>query len=311
MSQQPTILVVGSINMDLAVRASRLPLPGETLLGSGFACSPGGKGGNQAVAVARLGGTCRMLGRVGDDLFGRQLMENLTAEGVHCDDLLVTTDASSGVAMIVVDTAGENAIIVDSGANAMLTPDDIFDREETFAQADLILLQLELPLPTVRAAMEIANRHHCKIMLDPAPVPRTMPDELLQVDILSPNAGEAEAITGVKIIEERLAKNVALDLIARGARTAVLKLGSRGSLVVMDDGHFYSVPAHKVIVEDTTGAGDAFSAAFALAAARGESDHHAAKVANAAGAIACTRLGAQSAMPRADEVKMLMDDQPL
>ena len=305
------ILVVGSVNMDLVVRASRMPSPGETVLGSGFVSSPGGKGANQAVAAARLGGRCRLLGRIGDDAFGQALVANMKAEGVDCTDLMATPGAPTGVAMIVVDARGENAIVVAGGANRRLTPDDVFDRTDAFEAAAIVLLQLELPLPTVRAAVGVARRHGCKVILDPAPAPISMPDELMQVDVISPNVTEAEALTGTKAIEERVDKNIASDLIARGASAAVLKLGSRGSLVVMADGHFYRVPAYKVNVVDTTGAGDAFTAAFAVGIADGRNYHQVAKFANAAGALACTRLGAQSAMPTADEVRMLMADQPL
>jgi ribokinase len=311
MAEQPMILVIGSANMDLVVRANDMPAPGQTVLGSGFVSSPGGKGANQAVAAARLGGRCRFIGRVGDDSFGQVLLTNMKAEGVDCTDLIITPGAPTGVAMIVVDAKGENAIVVAGGANRRLTPDDIFDRAEVFKAASIVLLQLELPLPTVRAAIDLARRHGCKTILDPAPALKSMPDELMHVDVISPNVHEAETITGTKAIEERVDKNVASDLIARGASAAVLKLGSRGSLVVMADGHFYRVPAYKVPVVDTTAAGDAFTAAFAVSIADGRNYHEAAKFANAAGALACTKLGAQSAMPTADEVRMLMTDQPI
>jgi ribokinase len=311
MSNRPTILVVGSINIDLVVRAARMPSPGETVLGSGFVTSPGGKGANQAVAVARLGGTCRMIGRVGEDAFGESLLTNLKAEGIDCTDVIPTPGAATGVAMIIVDSKGENSIVVASGANHMVTPDDLFDRQEAFQQAAVVVLQLELPLPTVRAAIDLARRHGCKTILDPAPAPKVMPPELCQVDIISPNVSEAETITGKLAIEARIDKQVATDLIARGAKTAVLKLGPRGSMVVMGDGHFYTVPPYDVKVVDTTAAGDAFTAALAVATARGDHMHATAKFANAAGALACTKLGAQSAMPTADEVRMLMADQPI
>ena len=308
---KPTILVVGSANMDLAVRASRLPAPGETVLGGSFVCSPGGKGANQAVAVARLGGRCQFIGRVGEDAFGRTLLAGMKAEGIDCAHLMVTPEAPTGVAVIVVDGKGENAIVVASGANALLTPDDLFACGPAFARAAILLLQLELPLPTIRAAIDLARRHGCKIVLDPAPAMNPMPDELLRVDVISPNFVEFQTITGVKEFEERVYKNIASDLIGRGASAAVLKLGPRGCLVVMADGHFYRVGPYKVSVVDTTAAGDAFTAAFAVAIARGDNYHQAAKFANAAGALACTRMGAQSAMPTAAEVRMLMEDQPL
>ena len=310
MPDEQTILVVGSINMDLVVRTPRMPDPGETVLGQSFQTTPGGKGANQAVAVARLGGQCRLIGRVGDDAFARQLLEGLKAEGIDCAHVRAVPEAPTGVAMIVVDSRGENSIVIASGANFSLTPDDIFSAEAAFDRAAVVLLQLELPLPTVRAAIDVARRSRCKIILDPAPALADMPRELYRVDILSPNAHEAETLTGAKAIEERIDKQVASELISRGAEAAVLKLGPRGCLVAMADGHFYTVPTYDVKVVDTTGAGDAFTGALAVAVARGEHMHKAAKFASAAGALACTRFGAQSAMPTAHEVAILMKDQP-
>jgi len=310
MSEKPNVLVVGSVNMDLVVRAKHMPRPGETILGEGFVTSPGGKGANQAVAVARVGGQCAMIGRVGQDAFGEGLLRALAAEGIDCEYVLPTPEAPTGVAMIVVDGCGENSIVVASGANSFLTPDDVYSHSGLFDRAAVVVLQLEIPLPTVRAAITVARRHNCKVILDPAPAPTPMPAELSQVDILSPNAHEAEIITGQKAVEERIDKNIALDLIARGAQAAVLKLGPRGSLVVTADGQFARIRPFQVNVVDTTGAGDAFTGALAVAVAQGRPLPEAARLANAAGSLACTKLGAQTAMPSADEVRMLMEDQP-
>ncbi len=310
MADRPDILIVGSINMDLVVRSPHMPGPGETILGKGFSTSPGGKGANQAVAAARLGANVSMVGRVGDDAFGGELVENMKAEGIDCEHVRVTENTPTGVAVIVVDGNGENSIVVASGANYRLTPDDIFPRSELFDRADVVLLQLELPLPTVRAAAGLARRHGCKIVLDPAPAPACMPDDLCEVDVLSPNVSEAELITGSKTGEERADRNIGLDLVARGAKSVVLKLGSRGSLVVTSEGQFARVGAYKVDIVDTTAAGDAFTAALAVAIAEGTSLPEAARFANAAGALACASLGAQTAMPTAIDVKMLMEDQP-
>ena len=313
MADKPSILVVGSINMDLVVRSPNMPAPSETVLGSNFQTFPGGKGANQAVSIARLGGNCRMIGCVGQDAFGEQLLANLRNEGVDCQGVSVTPDAPTGVAMIIVDSKGENAIVVASGANFCATADDnVYPNEDLFEEAAVVVLQLELPLPTVRAAIELARRHKCKIILDPAPAPKAMPKELCMVDIITPNIVECECITGKKAgLEERIDKQIASELIALGASVAVLKLGSRGSLVVMADGHFYTVPAYKVHVVDTTAAGDAFTGALAVCVARGDRLHQAARFANAAGALACAKFGAQSAMPTADEVRILMTDQPI
>ncbi|MFP4054628.1 MAG: ribokinase [Phycisphaerae bacterium] len=309
MPKKPNVLVVGSINMDLVVRTPSLPEPGETVLGDGFVTNPGGKGANQAVAAARLGANVAMVGRVGDDAFGRQLMQNLHDEGVNCESVMITQGVPSAVAMIIVDGNGENSIVVASNANWRVTPDDVFSREDQFAAADVVLLQLELPLPTVRAACQVAKRCGAKIVLDPAPAPRHLCDTLCEVDVLSPNASETERITGKRSPEDRVEKHVAMDLIARGAKAAVLKLGSRGCLVVTADEQFATIPACKVDVVDTTAAGDAFTAALAVGIAQGRSLPQAAKLANAAGALACTRLGAQAAMPTMDEVRILLADQ--
>ena len=310
MDDKPKILVIGSINMDMVVRAPRMPAPGETVLGDGFTTNPGGKGANQAVGVSRLGGACRMVGLVGDDAFGATLRDRLESEGIDCAHVKHRSGVPTGVAMIVVDSNGENSIVVASGANHRLCPDDIFPLADLFEEASVVVLQLELPLPTVRAAIEKARRHKCKVILDPAPMPRCLPDELCKVDIFTPNVTEAEIFTGTKVLEERIEKNVALDIITRGADAAVLKLGSRGAMIVTADGHFYRIPAYKVSVVDTTAAGDAFTAALAVATAEGASIRDATVFANAAGALACTRLGAQAAMPTRSEVEMLMNDQP-
>jgi ribokinase len=313
MSQSPLILVVGSINMDLVVRGPHMPAPGETVLGSGFKTSHGGKGANQAVAVARLGGRCAMIGCVGQDAFGEQLVARLEAEGVDCAAVCRSPDAPTGVAMIIVDAQGENGIVVASGANYRVTPDDnILPNEALFKEAKVVVLQLELPLTTVRGAIQLARKHGCRVILDPAPAPRVMPEGLCQVDILTPNVVECEVITGKRAgLEERVDKGIALDLIDLGAAVAVLKLGPRGSLVVSADGHFYTVGPYKVVVHDTTGAGDAFTGALAVAVARKWNLHDAAKFANAAGALACTKIGARSGMPTVDEVRILMEDQPI
>lgn len=311
MARTPNILVVGSVNMDLAVRCPHMPQPGQTVLGDGFSASPGGKGANQAVAAARLGAACQMIGRVGDDAFGQTLRARLRDAGVGVDAVAVTPGKPSGVAMVVVDGKGENAIVVASGANWRVTPDDIFGHADLFAAADVVILQLELPCETVMAAMSKARRHNCLVVLDPAPARADLPAELLQADWLTPNASEAETLTGQSMPNMRAAKTVATELIARGARGVVLKLGSAGSLAICHDLHIHHAPAFRVDAIDTTAAGDAFTAALAVALGRGEPVVKAARYANAAGALAASRLGAQAAMPTAAEVKMLMDDQPL
>ncbi len=312
MSDKPNILVVGSTNMDLVVRCSQLPAPGQTVLGGeAFITSPGGKGANQAVAVARTGGQCSMIGCVGKDAFGEQLLSVLEAEGVDTAAVTVSQEAATGVAMIIVDAMGENSIVVAGGANCHATADDnIYPNEELFKQADIVLLQLELPLPTVRAAANLARRNDCKVILDPAPAPSGLCKELCDVDVICPNLIEATLITGLEKGDQRVDKSIASDLIARGAKAAVIKLGARGSIVVSADGQIARIGPYKVDIVDTTGAGDAFTGALAVAIATGHDLPDAARFANAAGALACTKLGAQSAMPTSAEIQMLMADQP-
>jgi len=222
------IVVVGSINMDLVCRTSRLPGPGETVLGEDFASIPGGKGANQAVAAARLGAEVHLVGRVGDDDFGRRLVHGLRRSGVDITWVKRTPRTPSGTALIVVDRKGENSIVVAPGANRRLVPQDILAAEGLLRRASVVLMQLEVPLPTVRRTIEICRRHGVPTILDPAPAPRGgLPRALQQVDILSPNEGEAEGILGAgssRLHErERCAR-----LLQCGPRVVVLKLGARG-----------------------------------------------------------------------------------
>jgi len=310
MHRSESILVVGSINMDLVVHSRRMPAAGQTVLGDRFAATPGGKGANQAVAAARLGGECSLIGRVGDDPFAPALLASLRSAGVNTDGVTVTEGQPSGVAVVLVDAGGDNAIVVVSGANWRVTPDDLFSREAAFAAAAIVVLQLELPCPTVKAAISLARKHGARVVFDPAPARADLPAEMLAVDVLTPNQGESETLTGMSASSLHSAKAVAAELVMRGAGNVVLTLGAAGALVVYGREHIQRVPPYKVDVVDTTAAGDAFTGALAVALARGEPLVEAARFANAAGAIVASRFGAQTAMPIAQEVKMLMDDQP-
>jgi ribokinase len=305
-SSRNGVVIVGSINMDLVVKTERIPQPGQTVLGGEFSTIPGGKGANQAVAVARLGEPSVLIARVGDDAFGRQLTAGLPRARVKADRVMVTPAVSTGVALIVVDQMGENAICVAPGANHKLAPEDIDASESALASAKVCLMQLEIPIPTVLRTIELCRRHEVQTILDVAPARADLPREILQADIISPNANEAELLTGEPTgTHAREAKAVAAALIAAGARCVVLKLGASGALA-FDGDQFHHVPGHKIPVVDTTAAGDAFTAALAVACARGESLPHAIRYANAAGALACTKFGAQSSMPFAAEVNNLL-----
>jgi ribokinase len=298
------IVIVGSINMDLVVRTPFVPAPGQTVLGRDFATIPGGKGANQAVAVSRLGGRAIMVGRVGDDDFGRRLREGLRSAGVNDDHVLTTPDVASGIAMIVVEDGGENAITVASGANFAVTPADVDSAEAAICEAKVCLLQLELPVKTVLHTIELCRRHGIETILDTAPAPASpVPAGLFQADIVTPNETEAAALTGLPVDAD--SRKVACTLQAQGCQTIVLKLGQRGSHVFAENGD-WPVPGFAVKPVDTTAAGDAFTAALAVARAAGQSPAEAARFANAAGALACTKLGAQPSMPTQSQVYDLM-----
>jgi ribokinase len=302
---RPSVAVIGSINMDLVVRASHAPEPGETVLGRDLQTIPGGKGANQAVAVARLGLPCWMVGRVGDDEFGQRLLTSLAASKVEVSHIVVTEGTPTGVALIVVDRVGENAICVASGANYKVTPEDVDAAEQAIAAAKVCLLQLELPIETVVHAIRLCRKHGVETILDPAPAPPHAPDDLFEADLITPNQNEAEALTHERTEKVREAKAVAAALVSRGARKVVLKLGERGALV-FDGERFEQIGAHKIAPVDTTAAGDAFTGALAAARARGHNLADAARYANAAGAAACRKFGAQPSMPTPEDVIELL-----
>jgi ribokinase len=300
------VAVAGSLNMDLVVRAPRIPQPGETIIGSDFRNVPGGKGANQAVAAARLGAEVSMVGRVGHDTFAESLLENLAADGV--DHAYVTRDpkAATGVALIVVDDTGENSIVVASGANARFSPADVDLAEEALVNADVLLLQLESPLETVRRAAELARAHGAKVLLNPAPA-RDLPDGLLSlVDVLIPNETEAALLTDRSVRSEEHARGAAEALLASGVETVIVTLGEQGALLARE-GTFTLVPAFQVEAVDTTAAGDAFVGGFAIALAEGRPLQEAVRWGNAAGALAATKMGAQPSLPTREALERLLE----
>ena len=296
------IVVVGSLNMDFVAQVDALPLPGQTVLGSGFQTIPGGKGGNQACAAARLGGRARMIGRVGDDVFGEQLRAGLSASGVDVGGVLTTPATPSGVALIFVQQGGQNQIVVASGANLCLTASDV----EAALAGDgdgYLLLQLESPLDTVTAAAALARRNGMKVILDPAPA-RDLPETLLAlVDILSPNETEAMVLLGRRATAVSLAEapEVAAALRSHGAGTVILKLGENGAFV-SSAVESYHAPAPRVDAVDATAAGDTLNGALAVALAEGRALADAVRFAIAAASLSVTRLGAQASIPSRAEV---------
>lgn len=301
-----SIVVVGSVNMDLVAKMVRLPAPGETVSGESFQMIPGGKGANQAVAAARLGANVTMIARVGDDSFGSLMRQNLTDDGIDTTHVLTTADCSSGVALIGVDANGTNEIIVVPGANGRLSIDDVRACKAIIATAQAMVIQLETPLPTVAEAIRIARGHGVLTILDPAPAPdRPLPAEVMSVDIVSPNQSEARTLTGITVDDFESAQAAARQLQNQGARDVVLKMGDLGALVCSHEGDVHRVTACKADVVDTTAAGDAFTAALAIALCEGQSLQRATEFATHAGTLACTRFGAQPAMPTRKELDEL------
>jgi ribokinase len=299
------IVVVGSLNMDLVTRTERIPQPGETILGGDLQTFPGGKGANQAVAARRMGAQVAMIGRVGQDAFATPLLQALGEAGVDSSHVLQDPSAATGVAIIVVDQRGQNSIVVCSGANAHLSPQDIRSAESTIAGADALLLQLESPLETVRCAAEIARGHGVRVILNPAPA-RPLPEALLRnVDVLVPNESEAALLTGLPVEDVPQVEAAAARLHEMGAEAVVVTLGERGALYLYK-GESHRVPAFEVTPVDTTAAGDAFMGGFAVALAEGKPFAEAVRWGNAAGALATTKMGAQPSLPERGAVENLI-----
>jgi ribokinase len=301
----PRLTVVGSLNMDLVVRSPRIPRPGETIIGSAFHVVPGGKGANQAVAAARLGAQVAMVGRLGDDDFGHTMLDSLVAEGVDVTFVTPEPKHPTGVALITVDDTGENTIVVASGANMNLSPVQVEAAMAAIEAADVLLLQLEIPLESVIRAAELARSHGTKVILNPAPA-RPVPNELLAlVDVLVPNESETELLAGISFDDPVGAGRAAQKLLERGVETVVLTLGAHGALLAYGD-QIQHVPAFEVEPVDTTAAGDAFLAGFAVALAEGKPLSQAVSWGNAAGALATTKLGAQPSLPTRPALEELL-----
>nr|MBC7243933.1 ribokinase [Chloroflexota bacterium] len=304
------VVVVGSSNTDMVVRVPHIPAPGETVLGGEFVMAAGGKGANQAVAAARLGAQVTLVARVGQDVFGERALAGFRQEGIATQYITIDPEAASGVALIFVDANGENSIAVASGANAHLTPQDVQQAKEAIEAADVLLLQLETPLETVWQAAEIAQRAGVRVVLNPAPACPLPADILALVDVLTPNEGEASLLAARQITQATTladAEAAARCLIEQGVKTVIITLGARGALIVTPDFQ-QLVPGFAVDVVDTTAAGDAFNGGLAVALAEGKTLAEAVRFANACGALAATKLGAQPSLPTAEEVaRFLME----
>ena len=298
------IVVVGSLNMDLVIRTPHIPQPGESILGRDFQTLPGGKGANQAVAAARIGAQVTMVGRVGRDGFGETLLGTLAAAGIDNQYVIKDESAATGVALIVVDEAGQNSIVVASGANMSLTVDDVIAAEAAIAAADVLLLQLESPLAVVERAAEVATQHGVTVILNPAPAQKLPTSLLSKVDILIPNETETSLLTGLTLstpIEQ--AAEALFDL---GVGKIIMTLGEKGAMYIDHDGHEL-VPAFKIAPVDTTAAGDAFVGGFAVALAEKQPLAKAVRWGNASGALAATKMGAQPSLPDRAALLALLD----
>jgi ribokinase len=304
------VLVIGSLNADLVVRAPYFPKPGETISGDDLQIIPGGKGANQAVAAARQGASVAMLGRVGSDSFGPFLLDSLKSNQVDVAHVQVD-DSATGTATIIVDGNGQNSIVLSAGANGKVSPADV-DSASALAQPPvgspkLILFQLEIPIPTVLYAAQRARQNGSRVILNPAPA-KPIPDELISLaDFIIPNETELSLLTGMEVKDIPSAEKAAKVLLTRGAKNVIITMGNKGALVVSGT-QVTQVNTYQVEVVDTTAAGDAFIGGFASALLRGLELEEAVKYANACGALATTKFGAQPSLPTKDEVEAFLKD---
>jgi len=300
-NQMAKILVVGSINMDLVVRVPHSPEPGETVLGGDFETFPGGKGANQAVAAARMGGEVTMVGRVGQDDFGNTLIKTLVDNQIRTTHVIKDPDAATGIAMIAVAADGENSIVVASGANYEVSVEDVNNTRELMREADILLLQLECPLETVSAAIDLAAAYDVPIVLNPAPAQSLSKTLLSQVAFLTPNESELRLLSGEDDLEKAIKK-----LISWGVKNLIVTLGANGVRTITEamDRH---LPAYEITAVDTTAAGDAFNGALSVALAEEQPLLEAVRCGMAAGALAATKRGAQPSLPTRDAVENFLD----
>ena len=302
---KPTVVVLGSVNMDLVATMQRMPDLGETVAGDGFVTAGGGKGANQAVALARLGADVRMVGKVGDDDFGRTLLDGLREEGIDVHDVALDAAHSTGVAMIFVDAAGQNRIAAVYGANMACDAQQLVAAKRALDGADILMLQLEIPPEISVAAAMHARSIGVRVVWDPAPAAAMPFDGFASADILTPNEIEAAELTGIPVKDVQSARDAAKSLLAKGVGVAVVKMGQQG--VYASSAHNeYFVPPFKVDMVDSVAAGDAFGAGLAVAIAEGIGIDNALKFGAAAGALAVTRPGARDAMPYRADVESLL-----
>ncbi len=295
------IIVVGSSNTDMVVRVSRLPVPGETILSGDFFMNQGGKGANQAVAVARLGGNVSFIAKVGNDIFGKQSLNEYQSEGINTQYIFLDDKNPSGVALISVDDAAENCIVVASGANAALSPEDIDIASMEMEPGGIVLVQLEISMETVKHVVDTAYNTGLTIILNPAPAAALDASLLEKLYMITPNETEAEILSGIKITDLESAQNAARRINEKGVKIVIITLGSKGALIY-ENGKFQLIEAPKVKAVDTTAAGDVFNGALCVALAESKNTTEAVQFAVRAASISVTRAGAQASAPFREEV---------
>jgi ribokinase len=296
------IAVIGSSNTDMVIKTSKLPIPGETILGGKFFMNPGGKGANQAVAAARLGGKVSFIAKTGDDVFGKQARQIFENENINTDYLVTDPGHPSGVALITVDAKGENCIVVAPGSNGYLSQGDIDLAREEILRSDIVLMQLEIPLETVVYAANLAFDAGKKVILNPAPAAQITDELLSKLYLITPNETEAELISGIPVKDIESATLAARNLFGRGVKVVIITLGSKGALLYTGD-DAKLIPSPKVEAIDTTAAGDVFNGAIAVAISEGLELEKAVEFACKAAAISVTRMGAQASAPYWKEIK--------
>ncbi len=301
------VTVVGSFMYDLVATAPRRPKTGETLIGDSFGMFFGGKGANQAIAASRLDASVTMIGRLGDDLFGNQFLEKFSDEGINTDFVVKDIENGTGVGMPLIDASGDNSIVIIPQANMALTIDNINRAYDPIAEADVLLLQLEVPIDVSVRSAEIAKENNTLVIFNPAPA-REIPDSLLSlVDIITPNESETEILSEMPTDTNEQAIEAAHRLISKGVKTVILTLGNRGSLLLNEHDEIL-IPAFSVNVIDTTAAGDAFCGSLAASLSQGKNIEESVKIANAAGALAVTQLGAEPSLPNKEALDKLLSN---
>lgn len=301
------ILVIGSFMTDLVVQTERLPKNGETIIGTSFNQFTGGKGANQAVAAARLGGQVSMIGKVGNDSFGEEHMIALEEEEINNKNIYYDFKIKTGVGSITLDSDGNNRIIVVPGANMELTTDEVESCEDLIIENDIIILQLEIPLPVVYRSIELAKKHNKYVIFNPAPAQKIEEKYISMIDMVIPNETEAELLTGVNVDSEADAVKAADELLRNGFGNVIITLGGNGLLFKSNDETFFKA-AYKVQVKDTTAAGDSFIGGLAYGLAAGYPMEKAVDWAVATSAITVSRLGAQPSLPNYEEVMSLIQN---